>query len=420
VTVKKMGRPCTIDRSYAEDKYVKKWLVGVNEGTAKNYIKTFKTWLDFIKMSPTEQIELRLKQLQSTDLTERQFFETKWREFKAYLEQTKDTDSTVKSYLKTVASFFSRNFGKRFGLSLNRGDWISNKPQPIKALEWIPSQAEIKQLYTHASLPHKCTLLTLYHTGLSEIDVSELRIEHFPTLYTAKETEHVFFMKYREKSTILTATCLSFEVVHDLREMLAERGNPKEGYLFISQTKGKSEEKPITVHGIQTSLKKLVAKVFGTEKAKEFETRHLRDSYHSALVSAGIEGKIGLAMMGHNIVGSEGKYAIDREDVKKAYERLFPHVSINGLQSRHDIAVLKTEKQEQAKEIETLKTALVDSQNKLTSLEKTNEVLREKIAELESGQSSISKRVTDMDARLTYYEKHGKRKPIITDSTYGR
>lgn len=424
-TMRKRGRPITVNRDYVNDAYVKKWLTGLSKNTANNYVRQFKAWLDFMKMSPTEQIEKRMRDLQSLDLTERQFFETKWREYKAYLESTKETDSNVKGYLKCVSSFFSRNFGKRFGLSLNRGDWISNKKQPVKALEWIPSQSEIKTLYTHASLPHKCLLLTLYHTGMSEIDVSELRIEDFPTLYTAKETEHIYFEKYREKSTILTATCLSFEVIHDIREMLAERGNPKEGYIFLSQTltKGKTkkerkqakkQEQPISVHGIQTSLKNLVRKVFGEAKAKEFEARHLRDSYHSALVSAGIEGKIGLVMMGHNISGSEGKYAIDREDIKKAYERLFSHVSINGLQSRHDIAVLKTEKQQQAKRIEDLTNALFESQKKLTSIETTNEVLRGKIAELESAQNTTKEIVTDLTERLAYVEKKTKiRKPIF-------
>lgn len=264
-TMRKRGRPITVNRDYVNDAYVKKWLMGLNKNTASNYVRQFKAWLDFIKMSPTEQIQKRMKDIVSQDLTERQFFENKWREFKAYLESTKETDSNVKGYLKCVVSFFSRNFGKRYGLALVRGDWLSNLPQPVKALEWIPSQSEIKTLYTHASLPHKCQLLTLYPTGLSEIDVSELRIEDFPSLYTAKETEHIYFEKYREKSTILTATCLSFEVIHDIREMLSERANPKKGYIFLSQTRtrGKTkEEQPISVHGIQTSLKNLVKSKF--------------------------------------------------------------------------------------------------------------------------------------------------------------
>lgn len=86
-TVKMRGRPRTVDRSYENDPYVQKWFVGLDKTTKGNYLRQFKEWLDFIKMSPTEQIEKRIKDMNSTDLTERQFFENKWREFKAYLEE---------------------------------------------------------------------------------------------------------------------------------------------------------------------------------------------------------------------------------------------------------------------------------------------------------------------------------------------
>jgi len=239
-------------------------------------------------------------------------------------------------------------------------------PQHPKPLDWIPSQSEIKTLYTHANLRNKALLLTLYHTGLSEADTAELTIESIKTLYTSGETQHIYFQKYREKSTELTATCLSFEAIHDIGEMLAERGNPKEGFIFINP----STNKPLTTHGIQVALKELVAKTFGAEKAKEFETRHLRDAYNSALISAGIVGDIKCLMMGHTTRGSEGKYAFSPDDIKKAYDRLFPHVSINGLQARHDVQVMKAE-------VANIKTdyaeTVVNLTQKLAKLEKENE-----------------------------------------------
>jgi len=97
-TVKMRGRPRTVDRSYENDPYVQKWFVGLDKNTKGNYLRQFKEWLDFIRMSPTEQIQKRLKDMNSTDLTERQFFENNWREFKAYLEETKKTDGCVKGY----------------------------------------------------------------------------------------------------------------------------------------------------------------------------------------------------------------------------------------------------------------------------------------------------------------------------------
>lgn len=60
-----------------------------------------------------------------------------------------------------------------------------------------------------------------------------MQIEPLKGLYEQPEAEHYFIEKCREKSGEMQATCLSYEAVHDLKAMLAERGNPTQGYLFI-------------------------------------------------------------------------------------------------------------------------------------------------------------------------------------------
>jgi len=54
---------------------------------------------------------------------------------------------------------------------------------------------------------------------------------------------------------------------------LQERGNPEEGYLFVSTTKGKAA---IEVRTIHQAMKGLAEKTFGAEKAKEFKTKALK------------------------------------------------------------------------------------------------------------------------------------------------
>jgi len=114
----KKGRPVTNDYSWMEDKYAKRWFVGLSARSQSNYKKQFGEVLAFLKMSPTEMIEKRVRDLTSQDLSERQFFEMKFMEFKGVLEETKPTHATVSAYLKCYASFFSRNGVK---LSLIRG-----------------------------------------------------------------------------------------------------------------------------------------------------------------------------------------------------------------------------------------------------------------------------------------------------------
>jgi len=76
-----------IDRSYEKDQYVQTWIEGLADLTKENYLNEFAQWLDFIKLSPAKQIQTRVKNLTSQDLTERLYFENQFRGFKESLEK---------------------------------------------------------------------------------------------------------------------------------------------------------------------------------------------------------------------------------------------------------------------------------------------------------------------------------------------
>lgn len=82
----KAGRKPFINRDYTEDEYFKRWMVGLSDKTKRSYNFAFKDWLDFIGMTPTEQILKRGKDSINPNPIERQFFEDKWREYKELLE----------------------------------------------------------------------------------------------------------------------------------------------------------------------------------------------------------------------------------------------------------------------------------------------------------------------------------------------
>ena len=76
-----------LDKPYLKDEFFKKWLVGLSTRTKENYSNEFHEWYVFIGMMPTEQIKKRMQDLTTENLTERLFFENKFREFKEYLEK---------------------------------------------------------------------------------------------------------------------------------------------------------------------------------------------------------------------------------------------------------------------------------------------------------------------------------------------
>jgi site-specific recombinase XerC len=318
--------------------YIETWLKGLSERTKENYRKEFEKWLHFIDMTPNEQIQKRLKDTASTNQIERQFFENKFREYKEHLENNTELSAlSIKTMLRTVASFFSRN---GLPLNLKSGDWESTKETKV-IHKFKLTNEDIKSMYAHGSLRDRSLLLVLYQSGLSEIDVSELKVEDIKGIYELAENEHYFIEKPREKTNQIQATCISYEALHDIRAMLSERGSPKEGYIFVSQTKGKGER--IETRRINEAMKTLAEKSLG-EKAKDFKTKALRSAYNSALLRANIQPQeVKDLMMGHARLSARKNYDYDDVTIKEAYVKAFEYLSINGIQTRQDIATMKAE-----------------------------------------------------------------------------
>ena len=330
----------TVDRN---DTYIKRWLTGLAKKTKHGYPSLFQDWLTFIGLSPTEQINKRMHDYTSQDITERCFFEDKWKAYKEYMESTgTHKDKWIHDRLKVVSSFFNRN---NLPLALEHGAWKSTQKQEVIEKKEKLNLDDIKRMYGHANLRDKCILLILAQSGFSEIDISELKIENIKGLYEMAVNEHYVIEKPRDKTNHVQATCLSYEFLHDLRELLAERGTPKEGYIFTSRTKGKDVAN-IDVRRINDAMKNLAEDTFGkdSDKTKQFETRMLRSFYNSALLRAKIQPQeIKDLMMGHEREGARANYSYDDETIREAYTSAFEFLSINGLQSREDLKQQKAE-----------------------------------------------------------------------------
>jgi integrase len=361
--------------NWLNDKYVSTWLNGLANRTKENYLRELPEWIEFVKMSPTEQINKRLRDTASQNMADRTFFEQKFRAYKEHLEQNTELKAiSVKTHLRTVSSFFSRN---GLPLALKRGDWKSTLPTKV-IKRFKLRKEDVKAMYTHASLRDRALLLVLAQSGFSEVDVCALCIEDIKDLWEIPQSEHYFIEKPREKTNIIQATCLSYEALHDIRAMLQERGKPTEGFLFTSQTKGKGEQ--MTTRTINDAMKVLAEKTFGKEKAKRFKTKALRSFYNSALLRAGIQSEIKDVMFGHERKGARGHYDYDEYTIKENYALAFEHISINGFQTREDIAKIR---EDLTAIIGKQQVQIEQTEKKLEELEDRFEAkLAEKIKEL--------------------------------------
>lgn len=391
-------------KPYESDEYFQKWLTGLADRTKKNYTEEYNMWHEFIGMTPTEQIEKRLKDTASMDMTERMFFENKFREFKENLEKKGELrPSSVKTYLKSVASFFSRN---GLPLNLKRGDWQTTQTQEI-IKRFKLSKEDVKAMYVHGNLRDRSLLLVLAQSGFSEADVSEMKIENLKGIMENPETEHYFLEKGREKTGEIQATCFSYEAVHDIKAMLQERGNPTEGYLFVSTTKGLGDK--LEVRSINDAMKTLAEKTFGAEKAKEFKTKSLRSFYNSALLRSGIKQEIKDLLMGHSRAGARKAYDYDEYTIKEAYQKAFEYLSINGIQTRQDIKQLKEDMNEiigaQQVEISELKQKI---ENTDATAKETAEQLKIVVQELREISEKMGK-LSDEEKYKDYKKQQSKK-----------
>lgn len=362
-----------IEQEWEKDDYVKEWLKKVGERTRKNYIERYPKWLNFIGMTPKEQFEKRIKDLQSTNPKVRGFFEDKTVDFKNLLVTQKFKASSVQCTLTPVLSFFKH---QRVGLKFARGELkVEARTEDKVIKEWIPDNQQAKQIYQHGEIRDRALFLNLYQSGFSETDVSSLSIEDLPEI--DKCEGHYPITMYREKTNVLQRTCLSEEAVHDIKEMLKERENSgqlkpekievddideKTGKPVIDDKTGKPKKKIIdgrtplfisqkgerlTVRFINDTIKGMVEKTYGKEQAEKFKTKSLRDAYNDSLLRANLTQEVKDTLFGHKREGAREKYAIGQATIIDAYNKAFQFMSVNhGTQARKDIETMRDQVRE--------------------------------------------------------------------------
>ncbi|MCW4018067.1 MAG: tyrosine-type recombinase/integrase [Candidatus Bathyarchaeota archaeon] len=368
---------------WTSDKYVQNWfeLLG-NERTIKNYKNDFPKFLAYIQenteyKTPTEIINSRLQQLTTQDLLKRRFWEQQVVKYKNSLEEKNLRMATIHGHIRTVMSFFSKNGVK---LLFSRGELKINPSEKDKVdREWIPSNEEVRLLYRLCdNARDRAILLTLYQSGFSEVDAASMQIQDFPFYdensdWAIASNFDLYHKRRREKTNQWQQTCLSREVLEEIRIMLQGRGFPSEGYLFVS-----FRGEQLGVRGINDMLKGVVTKAFNG-KVKLWKTKHLRDAFMNGLLQAKLTQEIKDAMVGHKRQGARNDYAITELTIKTAYAEAFKYLTINGYgkQSRKVEELGKQVQQltlQMASVMELFDTLLTDDQKRFAALEAAKRV----------------------------------------------
>jgi len=367
--------------NWQNDKHVQNWLENLkSERTVSNYKERFPKFLAWVKKTPTEIIDSRLEHLTTRDLQKRRFWEKQLVKFTRYLESLKDKEGkrtlstwSIKGIQTCVQSFFSHN-GCRLVFARKELDVEPAERETVEK-EWIPDNEDVRMLYKGCkSARDRSILLTLYQSGFSEVDVSNMKIEDFNFYdsngnWQLKPYEDVYHARLRAKTNILQQTCISRECIEDIRTMLQNRGFPKEGFLFVSQ---KGER--FTPRFINDMIKEIV-ETHLSYKTLEWKTKHLRDSYMNGLLMAKITQEVKDSMVGHKRAGARGSYGLAEKTIKANYDSAFKFLSINGVGS--STRKIEQIEQQTAMMQNTIKTFKIQIESQNKTIENLQKMIRE-------------------------------------------
>jgi integrase len=389
-----------VSGNWLEDSAVKKWfqLIATKQ-TVTNYTREFPKFLEFVKANtpyktPSEIIALRLEQKRSTDQNQVRYWEDIGKRFAHDLNKTSYAYNTKKSFLRTMLSFFSIHHG---AFEYSRGELfdILEHTEKDKVQKWIPSNEEIRVLYRMAhNSRDRAILLTLYQSGLSEIDVVSMKIEQFHFYdqtgkWQIPISEDYYLSWFREKSDTPVQTCISRETLEEIRIMLQQRAFPQEGSLFVSL----KQQKPLDTRELHDIFKSLVEHAFNG-KVKLWKTKNLRDAFMNALEKAKVPTEIKDVFVGHTRQGAKKSYAVAEDTIKTLYSDAFAHLTINGFGStQRTVEELKhefeTTRVEDRKKLEELVSLVVD-------LRTENRDLKTQLGKVENKQDTQSKMIASM------------------------
>lgn len=307
-----------MSESLAKNAYVEQWLRKREASTKRNYLGAMHEFVEFTKLSPTELIEARKKEVQSQDEGIKRHAEMLVDQFQEWLmKERKNAHNTAVMKVMAIRSFYKKNF-----YPLQFAESISFKPSRVRGI----TREEIKTLYDRANADERMLILFLKDSGISAQDFVVLKYDA-----VKKELEqgvcpiHINLM--REKEDVVYDTFIGEEAINALKLYLEDRKKAGEiltdaSPLYIGKTTGKAVGSKALTRRFQHLLKE--AGVKGIQPVHTF-----RKFFETTMGGAGVHPIVAKYWMGHKVAKTdiEAKYIVpsieqQREMYRNAYAKL--------------------------------------------------------------------------------------------------
>lgn len=361
---------------WRENRSIKKLESMVAKTTFWGYTSMIPVFCYWIDHEPDELIELRRTQRDSDDPDTRNYFETKMWEFREFLMSHHYTPKSVKQRLAKISGFFSNNneplrlptmFWRKAEESSELGEALTITKRP-------PDNDEIR-LMTDFSNPRETSILLLgYQSGLTPIDITQLRWERL-NLDLDTSPMFTFFMNNRSKTKEDQVVVLNPDLQHYLRLVWIEQDRPVEGWVFA----GQRDDSHIATSTINMMWNRITEKALGGKRADQIRFKDLRDAFNTAIIDSEVAQEVKDRLMGHKLDSARGAYEYSEASIVRIYEeKIFPRLAINGWRQ-----------QRKASEVEELEIRVETLSYALNKVEEENTAYKTRLDNLQQIVTSL-------------------------------
>lgn len=307
-------------------------------------------YTELLKKIPDELIEEAKTEQKSGILMEDRKILEYFDDYIEYLENRGLAPKTVEGYIGAVRSFYKKKY-------IQVPDLERKKAKPLKKNRSIPTKEDLQDVLKACNELERAIVLTGVSSGLSDVDIVNLKISDFKKGYDSQnkitvlrltrikpDNEFITFLSPEATETIndyldyRNRTCkVNFKRENDRLDKQKVRND--NGYLFIRKhvptsylTSGNEEERKIT----ETNLIQIYRGI--SEKAQKntpfgdwniIRSHNMRKYFYNVLINHGCTYPHAEYMMGHVLDSVRDAYFIPTEEaLKKSYINCIPYLTI--------------------------------------------------------------------------------------------
>lgn len=379
-------RMCTTlkTKELMDDKIIKNWFSGIKatNSTKKSYLQAMQGYTDHTNKSPLQLIEEAEHEIKAGLLMRERSITTHLMEYREGLEAQDLAPLTVKGRMTGICSFY-----KYYNIQLPVIPKSTKNARPQLKRKQIPTKDDIRAILQFCDPLERALMLVGVSSGLSAIDISNLRVRDFLEGYDPI-SEITTLHLIRQKMDYEFYTFLSPEASKAVKDYLDYRGRTtkdegrkrdnqlekqhvttRDGYLFVRRAipdeylklKEEKEREKLrkldekSIVAIYQRLNIAAQKSASYGEYNIIRSHNLRRFFNSTLLSEHAQLFFVDFLLGHKLDAThEAYYRANPESLKEEYKKYVPYITIEkALDIAESPEYLKIKQENQILQTET-------------------------------------------------------------------